>query len=216
MIPSLSAYFSILLLFAARNPSKIPRSALPYTVFLHAVSLLTILAFSECGRSLSARVSLEDIRKACHGSYRGVRTGHSVYFYCLNFLTVSCRMVIKNLVLGVKRLGKYTFTSFPIIYITLSRLRLFSIIPLVLSLITARRLLHSPPSNPYRVINTHISRIFILNPFILALSPTVLLLMLISSLAFATLIFWLLLFGYATNLEGTTGVIYMPGLIARL
>ena len=49
MIPSLSAYFSILLLFAARNPSKIPRSALPYTVFLHAVSLLTILTFLSAG-----------------------------------------------------------------------------------------------------------------------------------------------------------------------
>ena len=50
MIPSLSGYFSILLLFAARNSSKIPRSALPsYTVFLHAVPLLTILTFLSAG-----------------------------------------------------------------------------------------------------------------------------------------------------------------------
>jgi hypothetical protein len=67
-------------------------------------------------------------------------------------------MVIKNL-LGVKRLGKY-FTSIPIIYI--SDLHSFQT-PFVfyntLSAIThhCEATPTSPPSNPYRVINTHIS-----------------------------------------------------------
>ena len=46
---TLCVFFSILLLFVARSPSNIPRSALPYTVFLHAVPLLTILTFLSAG-----------------------------------------------------------------------------------------------------------------------------------------------------------------------
>ena len=117
-------------------------------------------------------------------------------------------MVIKNL-LGVKRLGKLLiFLSDYIqkLIFTLSRLRLFSIIPLVLSLITARRLLHLPRQiHTASSTLTLVTHILILNPFILALSPTILLLMLISSLPFVTLIFRLLLYGYGTKLEGTTG-----------
>ena len=75
----------------------------------------------------------------------------------------------------------------------------------MLSLITARRLLHLP-----RQIHTASStlrlatHILIINPFLLALSPAVLLLMLISSLPFVTLIFRLLLFGYAIRPGGGT------------
>ena len=76
----------------------------------------------------------------------------------------------------------------------------------MLSLITARRLLHLPRQiHTASSTLTLVTHILILNPFILALSPTVLLLMLISSLPFVTLIFRLLLWGYATKLEGTTG-----------
>ena len=46
---TLCVFFSIILLFAARKPGKIPRSQLPYTVFLHAVPLLTILTFLSAG-----------------------------------------------------------------------------------------------------------------------------------------------------------------------
>jgi Plasma-membrane choline transporter len=75
----------------------------------------------------------------------------------------------------------------------------------VLSLITARRLLHLPRQiHTASSTLTLVTHILILNPFILALSPAVLLLMLISSLPFVTLIFRLLLYGYATKLGGTT------------
>ena len=99
-----------------------------------------------------------------------------------------------------------SFRLYPSLICTLPRLRLFSIIPLVLSLITARRLLHLPRQiHTASSTLTLVTHILIINPFLLALSPTVLLLMLISSLPFVTLIFRLLLFGYATRLKGTTG-----------
>ena len=47
---TLCVFFSIFLLFVSGSPtSKIPRSALPYTVFLHSVPLLTILTFLSAG-----------------------------------------------------------------------------------------------------------------------------------------------------------------------
>ena len=118
-------------------------------------------------------------------------------------------MVIKNL-LGVKLSGKYLlyfhFDYIPKLICILPRLRLFSIIPFVLSLVTARRLLHLPRQiHTASSTLTLVTHILIINPFLLALSPTVLLSMLISSLPFVTLIFRLLLFGYGTKLEGATG-----------
>jgi hypothetical protein len=80
------------------------------------------------------------------------------------------------------------------------RLRLFAIIPLVLSLITARRLLHLP-----REIHTTSStltlttELLIANPFLLALSPIILLVTLLASIPFLTLIFRLLLIGYVSH-----------------
>ena len=46
---TLCVFFSILLLFTVKTPSGVPRSVLPYTVFLHAVPLLTILTFLSAG-----------------------------------------------------------------------------------------------------------------------------------------------------------------------
>ena len=80
----------------------------------------------------------------------------------------------------------------------LFRLRLFAIIPLVLSLITARRLLDLPrqthtTSSSTLTLAWHL---LISNLFLLALPPAILVLMLVASISFVTLIFRLLLVGY--------------------
>ena len=81
-----------------------------------------------------------------------------------------------------------------------ARLRLFSLIPLVLAIITGRRLLHLP-----REIHTASSllnlttRLLMENPFLLALSPAVLLAMLLLSIPFITLAFRFLLVGTVTG-----------------
>lgn len=82
------------------------------------------------------------------------------------------------------------------------RLRLFSLIPLVLAVITGRRLLNLP-----REIHTASSllnlttRLLMENPFLLAMSPAVLLAMLLLSIPFITLAFRLLLVGYWTDYD---------------
>ena len=85
------------------------------------------------------------------------------------------------------------------------RLRLFAIIPLVLSLITARRLLHLPQhihrTSSTLVLATHM---LVTNPLLAALSPALLLAMLLASIPFLTAVFRLLLFGYGTG-SVTTG-----------
>lgn len=86
------------------------------------------------------------------------------------------------------------------VLLTFTRLRLFALIPLVFALLTARRLVNLP-----REIHTASSllnlatRILMANPFLLALSPAVLLAELLASLPFVTLAFRLLLVGYAWN-----------------
>jgi hypothetical protein len=83
------------------------------------------------------------------------------------------------------------------------RLRLFAIIPLILCLLTARRLVHLP-----RDIHTTSSlldlsaKVLISNPFLLALSPAILLTALVVSIPFLTLIFRLLLIGRFSNAAG--------------
>ena len=84
----------------------------------------------------------------------------------------------------------------------MARLRLFSLVPLVLAILTGRRLLHLP-----RDIHTASSllnlttRLLMDNPFLLALSPAVLLAMLLLSIPFITLAFRLLLVGYYTDYD---------------
>lgn len=80
------------------------------------------------------------------------------------------------------------------------RLRLFSLVPLILAVITGRRLLHLP-----RDIHTTSStlnlviKLLIANPLLLALSPCILLAGLVASIPFLTLIFRLVLIGTATQ-----------------
>ncbi|RDB22997.1 hypothetical protein Hypma_009712, partial [Hypsizygus marmoreus] len=79
------------------------------------------------------------------------------------------------------------------------RLRLFSLIPLALSVVTARRLLHLPRAiHTTSATLTLATELLIANPFLLALSPAILLVTLLLSIPFLTLIFRLLLIGYAS------------------
>ncbi|KAL0562926.1 hypothetical protein V5O48_019152, partial [Marasmius crinis-equi] len=81
-------------------------------------------------------------------------------------------------------------------------LRIFSIIPLLLSLYTARRLLHLPKQiHTSSATLSLVTRILMINPFLLALSPVILLAMLLISIPFLTLIFRLLLIGNSTGTD---------------
>jgi hypothetical protein len=84
-------------------------------------------------------------------------------------------------------------------------LRLFSIIPLVLSLLTARRLLDLPRDiHTTSSVLTLTTQLLIANPFLLALSPVILLTALVGSIPFLTLIFRLLLIGYFSHPTSST------------
>ncbi|KAJ3566815.1 hypothetical protein NP233_g6761 [Leucocoprinus birnbaumii] len=82
-------------------------------------------------------------------------------------------------------------------------LRLFAIIPLVLSLFTGRKLLNLPRelqvTSSTLTLTTHL---LLANPFLLALSPAILLITLIGSIPFLTLVFRLLLYGYQGKYTG--------------
>lgn len=96
--------------------------------------------------------------------------------------------------------------------IYLSSLRLFSLVPLVLSLLTARRLTNLP-----REIHTTSStltlttKLLLANPFLLALSPTILLAALVLSIPYLTLIFRLLLIGYVSRPDANTPEWHVKG-----
>ena len=78
------------------------------------------------------------------------------------------------------------------------RLRIFSLIPLVLALITARRLVDLPRNLRMTSAALNLTtQLLIANPFLLALSPVILLAALLASIPFLTLIFRLLLIGYS-------------------
>ncbi|KAI0647476.1 plasma-membrane choline transporter-domain-containing protein [Trametes meyenii] len=83
-------------------------------------------------------------------------------------------------------------------------LRLFSLVPLVLAILTGRRLLNLPRDiHTASSLLTMTTRLLMENPFLLALSPAVLLAMLLLSIPFITLAFRLLLVGYYTPLSPT-------------
>jgi Plasma-membrane choline transporter len=79
-------------------------------------------------------------------------------------------------------------------------LRLFALVPLVLSFVTARRLVNLPRDvHTASSTLTLTTRLLLANPFLLALSPTILLVTLLLSIPFLTLIFRLLLIGYFSH-----------------
>ncbi|KAH8106921.1 plasma-membrane choline transporter-domain-containing protein [Cristinia sonorae] len=172
----------LLVLIFTSKPRKSPIT-LPYTTLLHTVPLLTILI------ALSALVSYTHI-------------------YLLRIF-VKPVMVVTSVFIPITLLisalwafiGSFMWdgNQEPTWGETVG-LRLFSIVPLVLAILTARRLVNLP-----REIHTAsalldlTTKILVLNPFLLALSPAVLLATLIASIPFVTLAFRLLLVGYSVK-----------------
>ncbi|KAL4244927.1 Protein PNS1 [Abortiporus biennis] len=180
---SVCVFCSILILFLSHKPTDRPRHPLAYTTLLHTVPLLTILIV------LSACVSYAHIF-LLRIFVKPVMIGTSVFVPATLFISALWAFI-----------GSFMWDSDqePTWGETVG-LRLFSIIPLVLCVLTARRLVHLP-----REIHTASSllnlttRILMANPFLLALSPAVLLAALVASIPFITLAFRLLLIGYTSR-----------------
>ncbi|EKM82336.1 hypothetical protein AGABI1DRAFT_33892 [Agaricus bisporus var. burnettii JB137-S8] len=177
---SICYLFSIILLFLSRKPSK-PGVKLPYTTLLHTVPMLTILTI------LSGIVAYTHIF-LLRIFVRPVMIATSVFIPATLFISAVWAFV-----------GSFMWDSDgpePTWGETVG-LRLFSIIPLGLSILTARRLAHLPRdihvTSSTLTLTTHL---LIANPFLLALSPAILLIALIGSIPFLTLIFRLVLYGY--------------------
>ncbi|TFK46709.1 hypothetical protein OE88DRAFT_1811777 [Heliocybe sulcata] len=173
-------FFSILLLFLARNPKNDHHLALPYPTLLHTVPLLTILTF------LSAFVSYAHIF-LLRIFAAPVIFATSVFIPATLFISAIWAFI-----------GSFMWDANvePTWGETVG-LRLFSLIPLVLSLLTARRLLHLPQQiHTTSSLLTLATRLLMANPFLLALSPAILLATLLVSIPFVTLIFRLLMYGY--------------------
>ncbi|EMD38127.1 hypothetical protein CERSUDRAFT_82365 [Gelatoporia subvermispora B] len=179
---SLCLVFSIVLLFTTR-PS---RSNLPYTTLLHTVPLLTILIF------LSAIVAYAHVF-LLRIFVKPVMIGTSVFIPATLFISAIWAFVGSFMWDGDQE---------PTWGETVG-LRLFSLIPLALSLLTARRLLTLPREiHTASSLLTLTTRLLVANPFLLALSPAVLLATLLISIPFITLSFRLLLVGYFTHPAG--------------
>lgn len=184
----LIASFALLVLLLTHKPKKKPVS-LPYTTFLHTVPLLTILTFLSAGAAY-AHVFLLRL------FVRPVMIATSVFIPATLFISALWAFI-----------GSFMWdaNTEPTWGETVG-LRLFAIVPLILSLLTARRLLDLPRDiHTASALLTLTTKILIQNPLLLALSPTILLAALLASLPFLTLVFRLLLIGYITPLHGTEG-----------
>ncbi|KAI9446176.1 plasma-membrane choline transporter-domain-containing protein [Lactarius indigo] len=176
---SICVFSSFLALFLTHKPSSTPRS-FPYTTFLHTVPLLVILTFTSAAVSYAHILLLRVFVKP-------VVVGTSVF--------VPATLLISSI---------WAFTgSFMWDGDTVPTwgetwgLRLFSLVPLALALITGRRLLTLPQKiHTTSAVLTLTTRLLTSHPLLLILSPTVLLATLLLSIPFATLIFRLLLVGY--------------------
>ncbi|EAU88963.2 hypothetical protein CC1G_10091 [Coprinopsis cinerea okayama7 len=177
---------AIILLFAARTPPGVPKRVLPYVTLLHTVPLLTILTILAAGVAYVHIFLLQIFVKP-------VMIATSVF--------VPVTLLISSLWAFI---GSFMWEegTDPTWGETVG-LRLFSIIPLILAIYTGRRLLDLPhrlhTTSSTLTLTTHL---LMTNPFLLALSPAILLAMLLASLPFLTLIFRLLLIGYSTGGPG--------------
>ncbi|KAI6040562.1 hypothetical protein EDC04DRAFT_2867547 [Pisolithus marmoratus] len=172
-------FFSVLLLFLARKPGK-SKGPVPYITLLHTVPLLTILTF------LSAAVAYLHIF-LLRIFVRPVMVATSVFIPATLFISAIWAFVGSFMWDGDQE---------PTWGETVG-LRLFSLIPLLLSFLTARRLVDLPREIHSTSSTLDLaSRLLIANPFLLALSPAILLLTLFASIPFLTLIFRLVLIGY--------------------
>ncbi|KAG6918853.1 hypothetical protein DXG01_011258 [Tephrocybe rancida] len=177
---SFCVLFSIILLFTTRKPNRLPRAPLPYTTLLHTVPMLTILTFLS---AFAAYTHIFLLRIFA----RPVMVATSVFIPATLFISAIWAFV-----------GSFMWDGDiePTWGETVG-LRLFSIVPLILCLITARRLVHLPRELHVTSATLNLTtELLINNPFLLALSPVILLVALLASIPFLTLIFRLLLIGY--------------------
>ncbi|KAI6043332.1 plasma-membrane choline transporter-domain-containing protein [Pisolithus marmoratus] len=180
-------FFSVLLLFLARKPGK-SKGPIPYITLLHTVPLLTILTF------LSAAVAYLHIF-LLRIFVRPVMVATSVFIPATLFISAIWAFVGSFMWDGDQE---------PTWGETVG-LRLFSLIPLLLSFLTARRLVDLPREIHSTSSTLDLaSQLLIANPFLLALSPAILLLTLFASIPFLTLIFRLVLIGYIEDSSGGT------------
>lgn len=174
---------SILILFLTHKPSKQEAKYSPYTTLLRSVPIITVLVV------LSAIVSYAHLL-FLRMFLKPVIVGTAVFVPATLFLSALCAFV-----------GSFTVDDdHEPTWGETTGLRLFALIPFVLSLITGRRLLSLPRTlHTASSLLTLTSRLLASNPFLLALSPAVLLASLIASIPFATLAFRLLLIGYTVK-----------------
>lgn len=179
---SICAFFSILVLFLTHRPPG-GGGKLPYVTFLHTIPLLTILIV------LSAVVAYLHVY-LLRIFVKPVMVATSVFIPATLFISAIWAFV-----------GSFMWdgNQEPTWGETVG-LRIFSLVPLVLSLLTARKLLDLPRDiHTASSLLTLTTRLLVANPFLLALSPAVLLATLVASIPFVTLAFRLLLVGYATS-----------------
>ncbi|KAI5124375.1 hypothetical protein M0805_008978 [Coniferiporia weirii] len=172
---------SFVILFTTSTPSHAPRgTVIPYTTLLHTIPLLTILTF------LSAVMSYVHIM-LLRIFVKPVMFATSVFIPATLFISAIWAFV-----------GSFIWEDGvePSWGETVG-LRLFSLIPFILAIVTSRRLMHLPQEiHATSSILTLSTSLLISNPLLLALSPVILLLALLSSIPFLTLSFRLLLIGY--------------------
>lgn len=174
---------SILLLFLTHKPSNSWAKYMPYTTLLRTVPMITVLVVFSAIVSYAHLFLLRLFLKP-------VIVGTAVFVPATLFLSALCAFV-----------GSFAIDDdHEPTWGETTGLRLFSLIPLVLSLLTGRRLLSLPRAlHTASSLLTLATRILATQPFLLALSPAVLLLSLLASIPFVTLAFRLLLIGYTTT-----------------
>ncbi|KAK0496810.1 plasma-membrane choline transporter-domain-containing protein [Armillaria luteobubalina] len=176
---SLCLLFSIILLFMTPKSDK-SGATLRYTTLLHTVPLITILTF------VSAFVAYTHVL-LLRIFVRPVMIITSVFIPATLFISAIWAFVGSFMWDGDTEPTWGETTG----------LRLFSLFPLVLSILTARRLISLPRDiHSTSSTLTLATQLLMANPFLLALSPTILLATLLASIPFITLIFRLLLIGY--------------------
>lgn len=180
---SVCVFSSVLVLFLTHEPSKQVAKLLPYTTLLRTIPIIVVLVV------LSAAVSYAHLF-LLRLFLKPVIVGTAVFVPATLFLSALCAFV-----------GSFTVDDdHEPTWGESTGLRLFSLVPLILALITGRRLLSLPRAlHTASSLLTLTTRLLAAQPFLLALSPAVLLVSLIASVPFATLAFRLLLIGYTVK-----------------
>lgn len=183
---------SIIVLFALHKPNdKSTWNRLPYTTLLRSVPLLTILTFLS---ALVAYVHVYLLRLFA----KPVMIGTEIFVP--STLLISALWAFIGSFMWEEGVEPTWGESVG--------LRLFALVPLTLSIITFRRLARHLPRQIHTTsaVLTLTTNILIDQPLLLALSPAILLAVLLASIPFLTLIFRLLLAGYSPRANPPTGL----------